>query len=147
MRHAFALALLAPSLLFSDTPSVAVDAGTKVTKTYENVLKVELQSISIQFGDEEQEVPDEQLPEIVIEDNELMLPALSATDAASHRATSHSRSRMTSRYVTASAQLTAASSRSATSAAAAAPAATASCHADLALVHSCAKASRLRSIV
>ncbi|MDB2576339.1 hypothetical protein N9185_00645 [bacterium] len=73
MRHAFALALLAPSLLFSDTPSVAVDAGTKVTKTYENVLKVELQSISIQFGDEEQEVPDEQLPEIVIEDNELIV--------------------------------------------------------------------------
>ncbi len=73
MHQAFALALLAPALLFSDTPSVAVDAGTKVTKTYENVLKLELQSISIEFGDEEQEVPDDQLPEVTIEDNEMVV--------------------------------------------------------------------------
>lgn len=73
MRHAFALALLAPSLLLSDTPSVAVDAGTKVTKTFENATKLELQSISMEFGDEEQEVPDEQLPEVVLEDSELIV--------------------------------------------------------------------------
>lgn len=73
MRHALALAFLAPALLVSDTPSVAVDVGTKVTKTYENALKVELQSISIEFGDEEQEVPEENLPEVVIEDNELVV--------------------------------------------------------------------------
>ncbi|MDC3307375.1 hypothetical protein OAV47_00920 [bacterium] len=73
MHQAFALALLAPALFLSDTPSVAVDAGTKVTKTYENALKMELQSISIEFGDEEQEVPEDQLPEVTIEDNELVV--------------------------------------------------------------------------
>lgn len=73
MHHALSAALLAPALLFSDTPSVGVEAGTKVTKTYENALSMELQSISIEFGDEEQEVPDEQLPEVTIEDNELVV--------------------------------------------------------------------------
>jgi len=73
MHHALSAALLAPALFFSDTPSVGVEVGTKVTKTYENALKMELQSISIEFGDEEQEVPDEQLPEVTIEDNELVV--------------------------------------------------------------------------
>jgi hypothetical protein len=73
MHHALSVALLAPALFFSDTPSVGVEAGTKVTKTYENALSMELQSISIEFGDEEQEVPDEQLPEVTIEDNELVV--------------------------------------------------------------------------
>jgi len=73
MHQALSVALLAPALLLSDTPQVTVDAGTKVTKTYENALKMELQSISIEFGDQEQEVPEDQLPEVTIEDNEVIV--------------------------------------------------------------------------
>ncbi|MGD2018721.1 MAG: hypothetical protein PVJ89_11430 [Planctomycetota bacterium] len=70
MRTALALALLAPAAPLADTPAVGVEAGTKITKTYENVLELELQSISIEFGDQEQEVPEEGLPEVTIRDDE-----------------------------------------------------------------------------
>lgn len=70
MRTALALALLAPAAPLADTPAVGVESGTKITKTYENVLELELQSISIEFGDQEQEVPEEGLPEVTIRDDE-----------------------------------------------------------------------------
>lgn len=70
MRFALALALLAPASPIDDGPKVTVEEGTKVTKSFENVLELELQTITMELGDEEQEIPEESLPEFTIRDDE-----------------------------------------------------------------------------
>ncbi|MEM9378759.1 MAG: hypothetical protein AAGB93_02340 [Planctomycetota bacterium] len=70
MRLVLFSALLAPLVGAPETPSVTVEAGTQVTKTFTNTLRMDLVGITIEQGGEEEEVPEDGLPEVQIADDE-----------------------------------------------------------------------------
>jgi len=70
MRLALLTALLAPLVTVAETPSVTVEPGTTITKTYRNLLELELVGIGIEVDGEEQEVPADGIPEVSILDDE-----------------------------------------------------------------------------
>ena len=70
MRLALLTALLAPLVGAPETPSVTIDAGSKVSKTFTNTLRMDLVGITLERGGEVQEVPEDGLPEVRIADDE-----------------------------------------------------------------------------
>lgn len=70
MRLALYSCLALPLLVAPEFTGVSAEAGTKVTKTFVNVLNMELVDVEVTVNGEEQELPDEAKPEVTLTDEE-----------------------------------------------------------------------------
>lgn len=67
MRTLLLLGALAPLVAAPETPRVAVEPGTKLTKTFTNELHLELEEVNVTVNGEDQGSPPE-VPEVTIDD-------------------------------------------------------------------------------
>ena len=66
MRTALSLTALLPLVAAPEAPTFAVESGTEVTKSFGQVLHLELDAGVVTFNGEEQE--QDEIPEVVIDD-------------------------------------------------------------------------------
>ncbi len=70
MRLALFSCLALPLVVAPELTGVTIEAGTKVTKTFVNVLNLELVDVEVTVDGEEQEIPDDAKPEVTLSDEE-----------------------------------------------------------------------------